>query len=173
MPVIGRARFVFRAAGSHTDASWGTSPFSVKRIRTGQSHRPDVLRETPERAWTSRRPSHAPFDWTLTQRSLNKRSISTCACGKVQAKTCPTATRRLLLHANTRPRHERPATSAGQAGQAGGSRRVFKHFAWLEVCSVKIALPRPAPPDRACRDHQRVSPTGTMSQAVGPPKGGL
>src|SRR3990172_872069 len=47
LPAEGRARFslrqcsgqVFRAAGPHTDASWGTSlPFSVKRIRTGQSN---------------------------------------------------------------------------------------------------------------------------------------
>jgi len=43
----------------------------------------------------------------------------------------------------------------------GGSRRVFEQFAWLEVGSVKMALPRPAPPDRACRDHPRVT------QAVG------
>ena len=35
----------------------------------------------------------------------------------------------------------------------GGSRRVFKHFAWLEVGSVKMALSRPT--------HQRVT------QAVG------
>jgi hypothetical protein len=32
----------------------------------------------------------------------------------------------------------------------GGSRRVFEQFAWLEVGSVKMALPRPA--------HQRVTP---------------
>jgi len=31
----------------------------------------------------------------------------------------------------------------------GGSLRVFKHFAWLEVGSVKVALSRPA--------HQRVT----------------
>ena len=36
--------------------------------------------------------------------------------------------------------------------------RVFKQFAWLEVGSDKIALSVPAPPDRACRDHQRVTP---------------
>ena len=35
-----------------------------------------------------------------------------------------------------------------------GTRRVFRHFAWLEVGSVKMALSRPTPPDRACRDHQ-------------------
>jgi hypothetical protein len=33
----------------------------------------------------------------------------------------------------------------------GGSRRVFRHFAWLEVGSVKLASPRPA--------HQRVTQT--------------
>ncbi len=32
----------------------------------------------------------------------------------------------------------------------GGSLRVFRHFAWLEVGSVKVALSRPA--------HQRVTP---------------
>ncbi|HKY53361.1 MAG TPA: hypothetical protein VJM08_03605 [Anaerolineales bacterium] len=32
----------------------------------------------------------------------------------------------------------------------GGSLRVFEHFVWLEVGSVKMALPRPA--------HQRVTP---------------
>ena len=32
----------------------------------------------------------------------------------------------------------------------GGNRRVFEQFAWLEVVSDKIALPRPA--------HQRVTP---------------
>lgn len=31
----------------------------------------------------------------------------------------------------------------------GGTLRVFKHFAWLEVGSVKVALSRPA--------HQRVT----------------
>ena len=33
----------------------------------------------------------------------------------------------------------------------GGSRRVFKQFAWLEAGSAKVALPHPA--------HQRVTPT--------------
>jgi len=33
----------------------------------------------------------------------------------------------------------------------GGSLRVFKHFAWLEVISDKMASSRPA--------HQRVTPT--------------
>ncbi len=33
----------------------------------------------------------------------------------------------------------------------GGSRRVFKHFAWLEVGSVKMVLSRPT--------HQRVTHT--------------
>ena len=41
----------------------------------------------------------------------------------------------------------------------GGSLRVFRHFAWLEAGSVKMALPRPA--------HQRVtqavSPLNTMT----------
>jgi hypothetical protein len=46
----------------------------------------------------------------------------------------------------TRPRHE-------HAGQAGGSLRVFKQFAWLQVGSGKMALSRPT--------HQRVT------QAVG------
>ena len=36
----------------------------------------------------------------------------------------------------------------------GDSVRVFGQFAWLEVGSVKMVLSRPAPPDRACRDHQ-------------------
>ena len=34
-------------------------------------------------------------------------------------------------------------------GHGGGSRRVFKHLAWLEVDSVKVALSRPT--------HQRVT----------------
>ena len=34
------------------------------------------------------------------------------------------------------------------------NRGVFRPFAWLEAGSVKVASPRPAPPDRACRDHQ-------------------
>jgi hypothetical protein len=33
----------------------------------------------------------------------------------------------------------------------GGSRRVFRHFSWLEVGSVKVALSRPT--------HQRVTHT--------------
>jgi hypothetical protein len=36
----------------------------------------------------------------------------------------------------------------------GDSVRVFKHFPGLGVDSDKMALSRPAPPDRACRDHQ-------------------
>jgi len=44
-------------------------------------------------------------------------------------------------------------TPANYAGAGGGSRRVFKHFAWFEVGSSKIAFSRPA--------HQRVT------QAVG------
>jgi len=38
-------------------------------------------------------------------------------------------------------------------GHGGGSLRVFRHFVWLEVGSIKMALSRPA--------HQRVT------QAVG------
>src|ERR671924_581286 len=51
----------------------------------------------------------------------------------------------------------------------GGSRRVFRQFAWLEVGSVKVALSRPAPPDRACRDHQPSSgcyATGNASRSA-------
>ena len=44
----------------------------------------------------------------------------------------------------TRPPHER-------RGRDGGSLLVFRHFAWLEVGSAKIALSHPA--------HQRVTPT--------------
>jgi hypothetical protein len=36
----------------------------------------------------------------------------------------------------------------------GGSLRVFGQFAWLEVCSVKMALPRPT--------HQRVPITAVV-----------
>src|SRR5688572_4165901 len=32
--------------------------------------------------------------------------------------------------------------------------RVFRQVSWLEVGSIKVVLSRPAPPDRACRDHQ-------------------
>jgi hypothetical protein len=34
----------------------------------------------------------------------------------------------------------------------GGSRRVCRQFVWLEAGSGKMALSRPTPPDRACRD---------------------
>ena len=41
----------------------------------------------------------------------------------------------------------------------GGSRRVFRRFAWLEVGSVKVAFSRPT--------HQRVTPTvGRLEQDV-------
>ncbi|HSG42271.1 MAG TPA: hypothetical protein VLA72_03870 [Anaerolineales bacterium] len=90
LPAEGRARFIFRAAGSHTDASWGiTLPFSVKRIRTGQSHRPDVLRETPERACSLDGTSHARFNWTLTQRSRIR--VPVHQTNGAYPKTCPTA----------------------------------------------------------------------------------
>jgi len=41
----------------------------------------------------------------------------------------------------------------------GGSLRVFEQFAWLEVGSVKMALPRPA--------HQRVTPAVETVEKVG------
>jgi hypothetical protein len=40
--------------------------------------------------------------------------------------------------------------------------RVFRQFAWLEVGSGKMAFSRPAPPDRACRDHPRVTLTVSL-----------
>ena len=50
----------------------------------------------------------------------------------------------------------------------GGSLRVFRQFAWLGVDSGKMALSRPTPPDRACRDHQRVTQTvGRYPDKVG------
>ena len=68
------------------------------------------------------------------------------------------------------PGEDHPGTSHPnpgkvRRGRGGGSLRVFKHFTWLEVASVKAALSRPTPPDRACRDHQRVTHT------VGPLEG--
>jgi hypothetical protein len=47
-----------------------------------------------------------------------------------------------LLTKHIRPLHERQ-------GRDGGSRRVFRQFAWLEVGSGKVALSRPT--------HQRVT----------------
>ena len=53
--------------------------------------------------------------------------------------------------------HPIPEERRGHTGTAcqcrcgGGSRRVFKQFSWLEVGSVKVALPHPI--------HQRVTPT--------------
>jgi hypothetical protein len=44
----------------------------------------------------------------------------------------------------------------GDASRRAHALRAVKQFAWLEVGSGKVALSRPAPPDRACRDHQRV-----------------
>src|SRR4029434_10487445 len=46
-------------------------------------------------------------------------------------------------HSPTREEHPRGcfATCSGQVGM----RRVFRHFSWLEVGSVKVALPRPTP----------------------------
>ena len=41
----------------------------------------------------------------------------------------------------------------------GGSLRVFRHFVWLEVGSVKAALSRPA--------HQRVTPAVETVEKVG------
>ncbi len=38
------------------------------------------------------------------------------------------------------------ATLVGANGQMDGSHHVLKQFAWLEVCSGKMALPRPAHP---------------------------
>ena len=72
MPAKGRARFIFRAVESHTDAGCGTwRPFPVKRIRTGQSNTRTGL------FWIDHRTSHTLIDWTLTQRSRspNKHSV--------------------------------------------------------------------------------------------------
>jgi hypothetical protein len=53
----------------------------------------------------------------------------------------------------------------GKNTGAGRSLRVFRQFAWLGVGSVKVAFSRPAPPDRACRDHQRVPFAGCLANA--------
>ena len=45
-----------------------------------------------------------------------------------------------------------------------GRPRVSKPFVWLEADSVKVALSRPTPPDRACRDHQY--PEGAYPQGA-------
>jgi hypothetical protein len=58
------------------------------------------------------------------------------------SRLCSTDKKRLTQRA--------PDPSTG-SGTAGGSLRVFRQFAWLEVGSVKMALSRPA--------HQRVTPT--------------
>ena len=56
------------------------------------------------------------------------------------------------------PGKERRGHGGGTAVLGDGV-RVFRQFAWLEVGSGKMALSRPTPPDRACRDHQRVTQT--------------
>ena len=49
----------------------------------------------------------------------------------------------------TAPNNACTRTPERHRGHGGGSRRVFKHFAWLEVGSGKVALSRPT--------HQRVT----------------
>jgi hypothetical protein len=66
------------------------------------------------------------------------------------------------LHRDNAPRKNEPGRRGpilGRERQAwrGGSRHVFRHFAWLEVCSDKIALSLPT--------YQRV----TQTVAVGLP----
>ncbi|HLO13491.1 MAG TPA: hypothetical protein VK206_01590 [Anaerolineales bacterium] len=39
----------------------------------------------------------------------------------------------------------------------------FQAVSWLEAGSGKVALPRSAPLDRACRDHQPFTPTGRFA----------
>jgi len=52
-----------------------------------------------------------------------------------------------------------PIPGKVRRGHGGGSLRVFKHFVWLGVGSVKVALSRPA--------HQRVTPTvGLFDETV-------
>jgi hypothetical protein len=59
-------------------------------------------------------------------------------------------------------RDVQPIPAKERRGRGGGTAakrrahalRAVKQFAWLEVGSGKVELSRPAPPDRACRDHQ-------------------
>ena len=69
----------------------------------------------------------------------------------------------MQLHSNNNACTRSPATNAGATLAPHASAgvvverfavRVFEQFAWLEADSVKLALSRPTPPDRACRDHQ-------------------
>jgi hypothetical protein len=69
------------------------------------------------------------------------------------------------------PRHPRyRATGAGERwGHGGGTatlrRARFWAFSRLEVGFVNVAFSRPTPPDRACRDHQRVPFAGCFANA--------
>src|SRR3989304_7529477 len=92
LPDEGRARFIFRAAQSHTDAGCGvSSPFPVKRIRTGQSNTGSGLFRIVHGT------SHTLIDWTLTQRSRIRVPVHRTFIA--YPKTCPTA---ILLPAGLR-----------------------------------------------------------------------
>ena len=52
---------------------------------------------------------------------------------------------------NATPLPDHPIPGKVRRGHGGGSRRVFKQFAWLRVDSVRVALSRPT--------HQRVTHT--------------
>ncbi len=67
----------------------------------------------------------------------------------IQSRICEQGIDWRLIH-NTTAQHSVHPT--------GGSLRVCRHFAWLEVGSVKIALPRPA--------HQRVTQTVSQTKKI-------
>jgi hypothetical protein len=52
----------------------------------------------------------------------------------------------LLVHINAAQHSVNPIPGNVRWGWRGGSRRVFRQFAWRRVGSDKIALPRPAQP---------------------------
>jgi hypothetical protein len=59
--------------------------------------------------------------------------------------TYPTSICHVRFHDTTRPseEHRDHTGTTRQCRCGGGSRRVFKQFAWLQVGSVKAALSRP------------------------------
>src|SRR5947207_2327312 len=94
-------------------------------MRTGQPNTRTSCGAKAPLSHAFRLDPHAAFPDTRS-RSLNIHSVSK----KVPDRN-PWG---LRLHANTRCRH----------GDAGGSLRVFKQFAWLEAGSVTAAWSRPA-----------------------------